>query len=110
MQVTVCELSDNEFNFLDDWEQLIIHLNENKPDLLLLPEMPFCKWIASSKNVNHESKIESVEKHEIWISRIEQLDAKQILYSRPILSGDRFFNSAFLFERKTGHSKIHTKS
>ena len=46
MKVTVCELSDNENNFIDDWKELKIHLDQNKPDLLLLPEMPFSKWIA----------------------------------------------------------------
>lgn len=110
MRVTVCELSDNEINFVEDWKQLINYLNENKPDLLLMPEMPFCKWIASDKNVNNESKIRSVEKHERWIIRMEELNAKQIVYSKPILLGDKFFNTAFIFERGSGHFRIHTKS
>ena len=110
MKVTVCELSDNEFNFIDDWNGLKIHLNENKPDLLLLPEMPFSKWIASEKKVTAGSKIQSVEKHERWMIEMEQLNAKQIVYSKPIIAGDKFFNTAFVFEKGKGHFKIHTKS
>src|ERR1043165_1407063 len=98
MKATICELSDDEINFVEDWKQLINHLNENKTDLLLMPEMPFCKWIASEKNVNNESKIQSVEKHEKWIMRMEELNAKQIVYSKPILAGDKFFNTAFIFD------------
>jgi predicted amidohydrolase len=93
MKVTVCELSDKEDDFIVDWNNLIIHLDQNKPDLLLLPEMPFSKWIA-----------------EEWITKMEQLNVRQIVYSRPIIVGDKFFNTAFLFEKGKGHFKIHTKS
>ena len=110
MKVTVCELSDNERKFIDDWNGLKIHLDQNKTDLLLLPEMPFSKWIASEKKVSSRSKIESVEKHERWMIEMEQLNAKQIVYSKPIISGDKFFNTAFVFEKGIGHFKIHTKS
>ena len=85
MKVTVCELSDNEHKFIDDWKELKIHLDQNKPDLLLLPEMPFSKWIATEKKVNNESRIQSVEKHERWIIEMEQLNAKQIVYSKPVI-------------------------
>ena len=64
MKVTVCELSDNESKFIDDWNSLKIHLDQNKTDLLLLPEMPFSKWIASEKKINNRYKTESVAKHE----------------------------------------------
>ena len=49
MKVTVCEMSDNEDSFIVDWNALTIHLDQNRSDLLLLPEMPFSKWIASEK-------------------------------------------------------------
>ncbi|MEP6947645.1 MAG: hypothetical protein ABI863_00160 [Ginsengibacter sp.] len=110
MKVTVCELSDDELNFIDDWNSLKIHLNQNKPDLLLLPEMPFSKWIASEKSVSNASQIESVEKHERWMTELEQLNAKQIVYSKPVIAGSKFFNTAFVFEKGSGHCKIHTKS
>lgn len=103
-------MSDNENKFTDDWNELIIHLDQNRPDLLLLPELPFCKWIASGKEVSSELKKNSVEKHEKWIVKFEQLNVKQIVYSKPIMSGDKFYNTAFLFEKGKGHFKIHTKS
>jgi N-carbamoylputrescine amidase len=110
MKVTVCEMSDNEDNFIVDWNELTIHLDQNKPDLLLLPEMPFCKWIASEKKVTNESKRVSVDKHEKWLTKIEQLNAKNIVYSKPVIAGDKFFNTAFVFDKDKGHLKIHTKS
>jgi len=110
MKVTVCELSDNEDNFVKDWNALKTHLDENKPDLLLLPEMPFCKWIASEAKVNEAVKQESVAKHERWMSELEKLNTKFVVYSKPVIDGDKFYNTAFVFQPGTSHRKIHTKS
>jgi predicted amidohydrolase len=110
MKVTVCEMSDNEDDFIKDWDQLVIYLDQNKTDLLLLPEMPFGKWIAYEKKVDEQLKRQFVEKHERWMNKMEQLNAKQIVYSKPITAGDKFFNTAFMYEKDNGHFKIHTKS
>lgn len=103
-------MNDNEDNFIGDWNELTAHLDQHKPDLLLLPEMPFSKWIASEKKVTNEAKTKSVEKHEKWMAKIEQLNAKHIVYSRPVIAGDKFFNSAFVYGKESGHFKIHTKA
>jgi len=110
MKVTVCELSDNEIRFMDDWSRLETHLDYNNPDLLLLPEMPFSKWIAAEKKANDASKVRSAERHERWMTEVEQLSARQIVYSKPVISGDKFYNTAFVYEEGLGHRKIHTKS
>jgi N-carbamoylputrescine amidase len=110
MKVTVCELSDNEDDFVVDWNELTTHLDQNKPDLLLLPEMPFCKWIASEKEVSSETRRRSVERHEKWMNKLEDLNAGNIIYSRPVVADDKFFNTAFVYEKGKGHSKIHTKA
>jgi N-carbamoylputrescine amidase len=41
---------------------------------------------------------------------MEDLNVKYIVYSRPIIAGDKFFNTAFVYEKGFGHHKIHTKS
>jgi len=98
MKVTVCELSDNEVNLIEDWARLKTHLESNKADLLLLPEMPFCKWIASEPNVDDATKILSVQKHESWMQEIEQLTVKYTVYSKPVIEGGKFLNTAFVYE------------
>jgi predicted amidohydrolase len=110
MKVTVCELSDNELQFIDDWNNLKVHINQSKPGLLLLPELPFCKWIAAEKEVNDNTKIQSVQKHEKWLAELEKLDVQYVVYSKPIITGKKFFNTAFVWEKSMGHRKIHTKS
>lgn len=110
MKVTVCELSDNELHFIDDWEKLKIHLNENKPDLLLLPELPFSSWIAAEKTPDNATKAQSADKHECWMGELEQLKVKHVIYTKPVISGDKFFNTAFAWQSGVGHRKLHTKS
>ena len=103
-------MSDDEINFIADWNELTVHLDQNRPDLLLLPEMPFSKWIAAEKKVTYEAKAKSVEKHEEWMVKMEQLNVKHIAYSRPVIAGEKFFNTAFVHKKDSGHFKIHTKS
>lgn len=110
MRVTVCELSDNEVRFIEDWTRLKTHLKTYKPDLLLLPEMPFSKWIALEKSPDDATKMASVQKHEKWIKELEQLKVKYAVYSKPVMEGDKFFNTAFVYEKGVGHHKIHIKS
>jgi len=110
MKVTVCEMSDNEDSFIVDWSALTIHLDQNRSDLLLLPEMPFSKWIALEKKADRETKLQTAEKHKQWMSKMEHVNVKYIVYSRPIIAGDKFFNTAFVYEKGLGHHKIHTKS
>ncbi|WP_214071208.1 carbon-nitrogen hydrolase family protein [Mucilaginibacter sp. dw_454] len=109
MKVTICELSDNELQFIEDWSKLKIHLKTYKPDLLLLPEMPFCKWIASEKEVTEAAKKQSVNKHERWLKEIEQLKVTYTVYSKPVINADKLFNTAYVYERGVGHHKLHTK-
>lgn len=110
MKVTVCELSDNEQDFINDWHQLKIHLDQNESQLLLLPELPFNKWIANEQDPTDAAKIKSIEKHEEWITALKQLNVKHVVYSKPVLSGGKFFNTAFVYDKVSGHRKIHAKS
>jgi len=103
-------MSDNEDSFIGDWNELTIHLEQNKPDLLLLPEMPFSKWIATEREVSSELKTQTVANHEKWMIKLEELNVKYIVYSKPVVAGDKFFNTAFVYVKGSGHFKIHTKS
>ncbi|MGN6394506.1 MAG: carbon-nitrogen hydrolase family protein [Mucilaginibacter sp.] len=109
MKLTVCELSDNEQDFTGDWADLKTHLDAHQPDLLLLPELPFCQWIASEKAVNYAAKIRSVKKHEQWIGRLNELSARYIVYTRPVVAGAKYYNTAFVYQKGVGHTKLHTK-
>lgn len=110
MKVTVCELSDNPVDFKRDWKELENHLISQDPDLLLVPEMPFSKWLAFEQFPNEALKRESVNNHQNWLKEIEKLHSKNIIYSAPEMIDDQFFNTAFIFSKTTGHVPIHRKA
>ena len=51
MKVTVCEMHNQPDRFEQDWKALIDHVTSAASELVLLPEMPFYPWLASSKTV-----------------------------------------------------------
>ncbi len=48
MRVTVCEMPDHRKAFEIAWQELIDHVKQQQSDLVLLPELPFYPWIAST--------------------------------------------------------------
>lgn len=109
MKVTVCELSNDLYQFEKDWEQLVSHCKLHKSEFILLPEMPFYSWIANKPSVNDLQKTKSVKAHEKWLQRIEELGDAIVAYSKPIINGDKFYNTAYIWTKKTGHQKVRSK-
>lgn len=109
MKVTVCELPDQEAALELSWTALHEHLLNQHSDLVLLPEMPFCKWVASTPAVDKALQQSSVAKHDAWMSKLEALPSRYVIYSRPVLSGSKYYNTAFVYEKGIGHRPLHTK-
>ena len=109
MKVTVCQLSNDINKFEQDWGLLVSHCRLNKSELVVLPEMPFHPWIAHRPTINPDNKIDAVKAHENWLDRMEELGDAIVAYSKPIISGERFYNTAFVWTKEIGHQKAHTK-
>lgn len=109
MKVTITQIRNNADTLSQDWEQLVAHCASNKSELVLLPEMPFHPWIAHQNVVQNAQKKEAVEAHVRWLERIEELGDAIVAYSRPVISGDNFYNTAYVWTKSLGHQKVHTK-
>lgn len=109
MRVTICEMNDDESEFAKDWNILQGHLSNNFSDLLVLPEMPFCQWVASELPVSNSKKQEAIAKHELWCTRFDELGIDKIVYSRPILKDNLYHNTAFIWQKGIGDQQIHSK-
>lgn len=109
MKVTVCELRNDSEKFKEDWDQLVTHCQVNKSELVLLSEMPFHPWIANRASVDDSLKDAAVQAHEEWLQRIDELGNVIVAYSKPWIQGDKFFNTAYIWTKETGHLKAHTK-
>ena len=109
MRVTICELPNNWTDTDSYWNQLVRHLEREKSDLLLLPEMPFFEWITRSNAVDPGIWKLAVKAHDKWIGRLNDLPVEMIIASRPVIENGRYLNRGFIFTRKKGYTPVHDK-
>ena len=109
MRVTVCEMSDSEEDFSRDWERLVNHVQNEKSDLVLLPEMPFYPWLFWRNRFDSELWTKSMEAHKKWLERCVELSPACVLGSNPSESGSVRLNQGFVWDEENGYKKAHDK-
>jgi N-carbamoylputrescine amidase len=103
MKVTVCEISNNQDELEENWQKLIDHTKAENSDLVLLPEMPFCKWIPGTHRADPDLWQQSVNIHEQWMSRFTELPSHIVVGTRPVVRDGERFNDGFIWEKNTGY-------
>ncbi|HCY83653.1 MAG TPA: carbon-nitrogen hydrolase family protein [Desulfobacteraceae bacterium] len=108
MKLTVCELSNNWID-TDEYKALLAHLDTEKSDFLLLPEMPFSTWLAGTNHVDSARWKEAVDAHQSWIERLAEFNTPIIAGTRPILKNGVPHNEGFIWTKATGAVGVHEK-
>ena len=109
MKVTVCQTRNALDDFTEDWEQLREHVTLNKSELVVLPEMPFYPWLATTKNFDERKWNISVKEHDKWIKKLHELSPATVLGSRPTNRNNQRINEGFMWDKKTGYQATHVK-
>jgi hypothetical protein len=109
MIVTVCELPDDRKSFEDGWVQLAGHVKQSRSTLVLLPDMPFCSWLADSARVDAQRWQQAIAEHDAWEHRLGELGAALVLGSRPIDFGNERYDEGFVWTADTGIRSVHAK-
>ncbi len=109
MKVTVCEISDDEVELAEEWPQLVRHVQSEKSDLVLLPEMPFYPWFPSRPEPDAVIWQEAVAAHERWNQRLPELAPAVVLGSRPVDAAGLRLNEGFLWESGQDLQPVHAK-
>ena len=109
LRVTVCELRDDRAAFARDWDRLAAHVRDHKSQLVLLPEMPFASWLASSPAFVPASWDSAVRAHEEWLPRLADLAPAAVLSSRPVTRSGRRLNEGFAWSADEGYRPVHDK-
>lgn len=109
MQLTVCEMPNETAAFADAWERLVEHVGNRKSDLVLLPEMPFYRWLAQTNEVDPVEWSASVRAHDEWITRLDELAPATVISTRPVVEEGMRRNVGFIWEPENGLSDIHAK-
>jgi predicted amidohydrolase len=110
MKVTVCELHDDRTAFADGWQRLLAHVRAKQSELVLLPEMPFCKWFAGSRTLGADVWEAAVRAHDEWERRLRELAPAVIAASRPVDFGNERYNEGFLWDAEHGSRSVHAKA
>lgn len=109
MKVTVCELPNTEKELEEAWEGLVKHAKKQQSDLILLPEMPFYKWLAHTKEDNAVEWKTAIENHLNWIDRFKELEQAIVISTRPIIRNNIRHNQGYIWDLKNSVKDSHTK-
>ncbi len=87
MKVTVCQL-DPRAPYLGDFlAGLKQHVQDQKTDFLLLPEMCFSDWLAADPTPDAARWQHAVEDHARHIANLSELGARAVMSTRPVIQG-----------------------
>ena len=96
-------------HFAQDWEQLVVHIRSEKSQVVLLPEMPFSPWFATTPHFDFAAWQAAVQTHEQWLQRLPELAPAHVLSSRPVNRNGHRLNEGFLWQPDTGYHPTHEK-
>jgi len=109
MKVTVCELPNCWAESEDTWAEIAETIQTAESDLVLLPEMPFYRWLAGSDQVDPALWQAAVAAHDGWMARLYELSAPIVVGTRPVIDEGGPRNQGFVWQTATGCREAHTK-
>jgi len=80
------------------WNELSDSITTAHPDILITNELPFGPWIAERGVFSEDQARLSIRAHEKGLEGLIQLNLPAVISSRPVLSGRRLANEAFVLE------------
>jgi N-carbamoylputrescine amidase len=109
MKVTVCEFPNEATALEHAWGQLVAHVHEHNSEFVLLPEMPFFRWLAHTRDADASQWERAVRAHEAWIARLTELSPATVISTRPVTLNGKHQNAGYVWEPGQGAKNIHTK-
>ncbi|HUG74114.1 MAG TPA: carbon-nitrogen hydrolase family protein [Acidimicrobiia bacterium] len=98
MRVTVCELPGDPDRLEEGWDGLVAHVTAEGSDLVILPEMPFSRWLAATKDVEPAEWDAAAAAHAAWVGRFGELGGAAIASSSPVVRDGKRLNEAFVWD------------
>ena len=108
-RVTVCELRTAAGALEEDWAGLVAHVEAERSDLVVLPELGFAPWFAASPVFDPAQWEAAVGAHDQWLARLPELPAA-VLGTRPVTRPDGRRNEAYAADRDGPVRGLHDKS
>ncbi len=110
MRATVCQLRTAAGALEEDWAGLVAHVEAERSDVVVLPELCFAPWFAAAPPRGDDGPwTRAVEAHERWLDRLGELPAAG-LGSRPVQRAGGRRNEAFAADAGGPVRPLHAKS
>jgi N-carbamoylputrescine amidase len=106
----VCQFHDDPTAFEIDWQLLVAHVRVERSDFVLLPEMPFFPWFATSRTFDAGVWNAAVKAHRNWERRLKDLAPAVVATTRPIDFGNERYNEAYVWDEVDGSRGAHAKA
>jgi N-carbamoylputrescine amidase len=107
VKISVCQLPD-ELSTRDlAWKRLVRRLDNDRPDIALLNEMPFGPWVSRHATPDESATAVTLLEHEIALNSMAALTTA-IISSRPVRNARKLANEAFLMAHGD-YQAIHHK-
>jgi len=109
MKITVCEFPSEPSRLEPAWARLVEHVAKSESDMVVLPEMPFYRWLSQSREVDPDEWRRAVQAHDRWIDRFAELAPATVVSTRPAIDGGTQLNIGFFWEAAKGVVDVHAK-
>lgn len=109
MKLAVCEFPDETGRKEAAWNTLKVDVVNAQPDILVMPEMPFCSWIFAGATFDATAWRDALDIHDRMIERLPTLGVSWVISSRPIERDGKRLNEAFVWSRDGGYRGIRSK-
>jgi predicted amidohydrolase len=109
MNVTVCQLRNDPAGRTADWDGLVAHVQAERSDLVLLPEMAFYPWPFWQRSFDAGQWQAAMAAHDQWLERLGELAPAVVLGSRPVEQSGRRLNEGFVWDEGDGYRPAHHK-
>jgi predicted amidohydrolase len=109
MKITVCDFPDEADRKTAAWAALVDYTASVAPDLVILPEVPFCPWIFTGESVDPALWQDALNRHDAMLKSLNQLTCRWVMASRPVEDNGKRFNEAFLWSAGKGYCPARRK-
>lgn len=109
MRLTVCQLRDERAGFEADWRELVRYVATERPDVVLLPELPFAPWFGITDAFDAAVWREVMAAHEAWDRRLGELEAGCVVLTRAVERDGRRLNECYAAFRDGRRLRLHDK-
>jgi len=109
MKATVCELPNEYEELCKAWVGLVEHVANQASEMVILPEMPFFRWLPHTRDVSVGQWEEAVRSHKEWTGQLEELQPATVISTRPITEKGKRKNIGYIWEPNKGVLDVHVK-